>query len=86
LITFTVGSTLCGFAGSTETMIAARVLQGIGGGMIMPVGMAMIYMIVPLEKRGVALGVMGCCSYGRSSNWTTLKWLYSSKLGLEINI
>ena len=59
LITFTVGSTLCGFAGSTETMIAARVLQGIGGGMIMPVGMAMIYMIVPLEKRGVALGVWG---------------------------
>ena len=59
LIIFTAGSALCGLAGSTETMIAARVVQAIGGGMIMPVGMAMIYMIVPLEKRGVALGVWG---------------------------
>ncbi len=38
LILFTAGSALCGFAWSAESLIAARVLQGLGGGMIMPIG------------------------------------------------
>lgn len=59
LAVFTIGSALCGLATSTETMVAARVVQAIGGGMIMPVGMAMIYQIVPLEKRGLAIGIWG---------------------------
>jgi EmrB/QacA subfamily drug resistance transporter len=59
LAVFTMGSALCGMAWSTETMVAARVVQAIGGGMIMPVGMSMIYRIVPVEKRGLALGVWG---------------------------
>jgi len=59
LTVFTIGSALCGLSTNIETMIAARVIQAIGGGMIMPVGMAMIYQIVPLEKRGLALGVWG---------------------------
>lgn len=59
LAVFTIGSALCGMAISTETMVAARVIQAIGGGMIMPVGMAMIYQLVPIEKRGLALGIWG---------------------------
>jgi EmrB/QacA subfamily drug resistance transporter len=38
LVIFTVGSALCGLAWSSGSLIAFRVLQGIGGGMIMPVG------------------------------------------------
>jgi EmrB/QacA subfamily drug resistance transporter len=38
LIVFTAGSALCGLAWSSGSLIAFRVLQGIGGGMIMPVG------------------------------------------------
>jgi EmrB/QacA subfamily drug resistance transporter len=38
LVLFTAGSLLCGFAWSTGTLIAARVLQGLGGGMLMPIG------------------------------------------------
>jgi EmrB/QacA subfamily drug resistance transporter len=38
LTLFTVGSALCGLASSTNELIAFRVLQGVGGGMIMPVG------------------------------------------------
>lgn len=59
LAVFTIGSAFCGLATSTETMVAARVIQAIGGGMIMPVGMAMIYQLVPMEKRGLALGIWG---------------------------
>lgn len=72
LSVFTVGSALCGLASSTETMIAARVVQAIGGGMIMPVGMAMIFQIVPLEKRGLALGVWGIAAMAAPAIGPTL--------------
>jgi EmrB/QacA subfamily drug resistance transporter len=38
LVLFTAGSALCGFAWSAQSLIAARVLQGLGGGMLMPIG------------------------------------------------
>ncbi len=56
---FAVGSVLCSIAWSNSSMIAARVVQGIGGGAIMPVSMAIVYSIVPREKIGMALGVWG---------------------------
>ncbi len=56
---FAVGSVLCSIAWSNGSMIAARVVQGIGGGAIMPVSMAIVYSIVPREKIGMALGVWG---------------------------
>src|SRR4051812_40587614 len=42
LIVFTAGSALCGLASSTEELIIFRVLQGIGGGMILPIGQMMM--------------------------------------------
>ncbi|HSA52479.1 MAG TPA: DHA2 family efflux MFS transporter permease subunit, partial [Yinghuangia sp.] len=39
---FLAGSVLCGMAWSVESLIAFRVLQGLGGGMIMPVGMTIM--------------------------------------------
>lgn len=59
LVVFTLGSFLCGFSWNVASMIVARVIQGIGGGMIMPVGMSLVYEIFPLEERGVALGIWG---------------------------
>lgn len=56
---FSVGSLLCGFAWSGGTMIAFRVLQALGGGMIMPGGMSIIYSLFPREKIGLALGFWG---------------------------
>jgi EmrB/QacA subfamily drug resistance transporter len=38
LVLFTAGSALCGLSWSTATLIGARVLQGLGGGLLMPVG------------------------------------------------
>src|SRR4051794_35649810 len=38
LVLFTAGSALCGVAWSTGSLIVFRVLQGVGGGMLMPVG------------------------------------------------
>jgi EmrB/QacA subfamily drug resistance transporter len=38
LVLFTAGSALCGVAWNAESLIGARVLQGLGGGMLMPIG------------------------------------------------
>src|SRR3954471_10883980 len=38
LVLFTAGSALCGFAWSLESLVAARVLQGLAGGMLVPIG------------------------------------------------
>src|SRR5436190_10377192 len=43
LVLFTLGSALCGLAPSGEVLVATRVLQGLGGGMLMPIGMAVLY-------------------------------------------
>ncbi|MHB1651863.1 MAG: DHA2 family efflux MFS transporter permease subunit [Desulfitobacteriaceae bacterium] len=59
LIAFTVGSALCSLAWSENVLIAARVVQALGGGMIMPTMMAMVYSVVPREKMGSAMGLFG---------------------------
>jgi EmrB/QacA subfamily drug resistance transporter len=42
LVLFVAGSTLCGFATSTTELIVFRVIQGVGGGMILPIGQLMM--------------------------------------------
>jgi EmrB/QacA subfamily drug resistance transporter len=48
---FTFASVLCGAAQSLGELIAARAVQGVGGGMLVPVGTAMLYRAYPPERR-----------------------------------
>jgi EmrB/QacA subfamily drug resistance transporter len=48
---FTVASALCGLASSLGELVAFRILQGAGGGMLAPVGMAMLFRAFPPEER-----------------------------------
>jgi MFS family permease len=50
-VIFTVASALCGLASSLGELDAFRVLQGIGGGMMAPVGMAMLFRVFPQSER-----------------------------------
>ncbi len=52
LVLFTMGSFLCALAASAQALIAFRVLQGLGGGMLWPIGMTFIYRLAPPERRG----------------------------------
>ncbi|MCX6023792.1 MAG: MDR family MFS transporter [Chloroflexi bacterium] len=48
---FIIGSVLCGLAWDLPSLIAFRILQGLGGGMLQPLGMAIVYSVVtPLER------------------------------------
>jgi EmrB/QacA subfamily drug resistance transporter len=60
LCVFSVGSLLCGLAPSLNMLIAARVLQGIGGAMLNPVAMAIIRNVFEdPRERAAAIGVWG---------------------------
>src|SRR5436309_4935233 len=56
---FALGSALCALAPSSTMLIAFRVLQGLGGGMLMPIGMSFIYRLSPPERRGLVMGMFG---------------------------
>jgi EmrB/QacA subfamily drug resistance transporter len=55
---FTVASALCGMAWSIESLIGFRVLQGVGGGMLTPVGTAMLFRAYPPAERARAASVL----------------------------
>jgi EmrB/QacA subfamily drug resistance transporter len=58
LAMFTAASALCGAAWSLESLIAFRVLQGVGGGMLAPVGTAMLFRAYPPAERARASAVL----------------------------
>jgi EmrB/QacA subfamily drug resistance transporter len=55
---FTLGSVLCATSWSIESLIAFRVLQGVGGGMLTPVGTAMLYRAFTPYERAQASAVL----------------------------
>ena len=59
LILFTSSAMICGMVQSVEVLIFFRILQGIGGGVIMPVTMLLMLDLYPLEKRGLGTAIWG---------------------------
>ncbi|MEP1126022.1 MAG: DHA2 family efflux MFS transporter permease subunit [Ilumatobacter sp.] len=65
LAVFVVASVLCGAAPSLPLLIAARVLQGLGAGLITPIGSAMLFRAFPLAERSTAtVGVLSVAIVG----------------------
>jgi len=58
LSVFTLGSLLCAIAWDIESLIAFRVLQGVGGGMLTPVGTAMLFRAFPPAERAQAAALL----------------------------
>ena len=59
LSAFLLGSLLCGFAWNLPTLILFRLIQGIGGGILLPLVMTLLYQAFPPEERGTATSIMG---------------------------
>ncbi len=58
LTMFTSASALCGAAWSANSLIGFRILQGVGGGMLTPVGTAMLFRAYPPHERARASAVL----------------------------
>jgi len=59
LAIFSLGSVLCGLAPSAPLLIAARVIQALGGAQLTPASLALVLPEFPVEKRTVAIGIWG---------------------------
>jgi DHA2 family multidrug resistance protein len=59
LIAFTVSSVLCGFSTSLPMLIAARVLQGLGGGGLLAKAQSILFETFPKEEQAMAQGLFG---------------------------
>lgn len=62
LILFSAASLLCALAPSLPVLIAARALQGAGSAAMMALAMAMVGQVVPRERTGGAMGLLGSLS------------------------
>lgn len=58
LAVFTGASALCGLAGNLGELVAFRILQGAGGGLMTPVGLAMLFRVYPPEERVRASSIL----------------------------
>jgi EmrB/QacA subfamily drug resistance transporter len=56
---FTSSSIACALSDSAGTLIAARVFQGVGAAVVLPLTLTLISDAFPLEKRGAAIGIWG---------------------------
>ncbi|MFF7340307.1 DHA2 family efflux MFS transporter permease subunit [Streptomyces sp. NPDC008163] len=56
---FAAGSALCAAANSLEMLVAFRVIQGLGGGMLMPLGMTILTRAAGPERVGRVMAVLG---------------------------
>lgn len=91
---FGLGSLLAALAPNLQTLVAFRVLQGLGGGAMVPVSMAMIYELFPPNRRATALGVWGIAAMAAPAigpvvgGWiaTTVSWRWVFAINVPIAI
>ena len=59
LAIFSIGSVLCGLAPNAPLLVAARIIQALGGAQLTPASLALVLPEFPVEKRTVAIGIWG---------------------------
>src|SRR2546426_7031529 len=59
LVVFTAASVLCGLSQDAGQLIAARVVQGVGGALLAPQSLAILTSVFPRDRMGAALGFWG---------------------------
>ena len=59
VLLFTVASTLCGLTWDLVSMVTLRVIQGIGGGALIPIALAILQETFPPEEQPMAMGIYG---------------------------
>ncbi len=88
LVIFSLGTALVAVSPNLEWMVGARVVQAIGGGATLPIGMAIATSMLPPQRRGLGVGIVVACAeagsmlgpaYGGAivelASWRWIFWL-----------
>ena len=75
IVVFTFGSVLCGLAQDMTQLVVFRVIQGAGGGMMAPVGMAMLYRVFPPSERVRAASILTVADHHGAGARPGTRWL-----------
>ncbi|MBT2815364.1 DHA2 family efflux MFS transporter permease subunit [Staphylococcus coagulans] len=59
MLLFVVGSLLCMLAPNFTLLLVGRAIQAMGAGILMPLTQMFLFLVFPLEKRGMAMGLFG---------------------------
>ncbi len=91
---FTIGSMLCAFAPSLNMMVLGRIIQGVGGGPLMPISQAILISCFPFEHRGRAMAlfalavmvssIMGPTVGGFIVDNSSWQWIYLTNIPVGI--
>jgi len=81
VVVFTLGSIASALSGSAQNLIAARVVQGLGGAMMFGTGTAILTSVYPPQMRGHALGINAAMVYLGLSLGPTLGGVMTQALG-----
>ena len=83
---FTLASLWCGLAPNVESLITARVVQGLGASLMTPQTMSLITLMFPPNARGVAMSIWGCDCGCRLAGWPDSGWRAGGypRLGLDL--
>ena len=91
---FTLGSLLCAFAPSLNFMVLGRLIQGVGGGPLMPISQAILIASFPFEQRGRAMAlfalavmvssIMGPTVGGFIVDNSSWQWIYLMNIPIGI--
>jgi EmrB/QacA subfamily drug resistance transporter len=94
IVIFTVSSLLCGFANNLWMFIALRVLQGVGGAMMVPVGRLVVLRTTPKERLVNAIAiltwpalvapVLGPALGGFITTFASWRWIFYLNLPIGI--
>jgi len=86
VLLFTAASALCGFAWNLPSLVLFRVLQGLGGGAIIPTAQSLLFARYPKQEHGTASGLFGLGAVtgpllgptigGYLTSWASWHWIF----------
>ena len=96
VLLFTVASALCGTSWNLPSLVAFRILQGLGGGAIIPTAQSILFARYPKEQHGMAAGLFGLGAItgpllgptigGYLIEWSSWHWIFLINVPIGIAV